>query len=200
MKTRTSILLATLLAFTTACSEPRASGEPTIGDSADQAEGGASAAYAELFACDEAAFGDVKPLSGPGYDPETGIVGEPQSEYVVHATMLYWRQEETEDFYAMAADVMAQLGSAEGLLAYAIGTDEVCGAARSMGIWRSEEDMYAFVTSGAHAKAMGMTTELASTGKVTHWTMRADELATLDWDLQRAALEDVAISGYSSDP
>ncbi|MBL8743012.1 MAG: hypothetical protein JNK04_18010, partial [Myxococcales bacterium] len=147
-----------------------------------------------------AAFGDVIPLGGPGYDPLEGIIGDPQAEYVVHATMLYWKAEKTEEFYDLAVALIAQLNQTEGLLAYALGTDEVCGAARSIGIWRSEEDMYAFVTSGAHAKAMGLTDELSWSGKATHYTLPATALATVGWDQQRAALADVEPSGYYGNP
>lgn len=126
-----------------------------------------------------------------------GIIGEPQAEYVVHDSMLYWKLDKTEELYDMAAEVIGQLNETEGLLAYAIGTDEVCGAARSFGIWRSEEDMYAFVTSGAHAKAMGLTNDLTWSGKVTHYNVAAADLDKLDWETHRAALEEVEPSEYS---
>lgn len=199
MRARALLGLA-LVAFSFGCSALDAAtvgggdagGESSVGGAGGSGgEGAGAPTKAELYACDEAEFGDVIPLGGPGYDPVTGIIGEPQAEYVVHATMLYWKAEKTEEFYDLAVELIQQLDETEGLLAYALGTDEVCGAARSIGIWRSEEDMYAFVTSGAHAKAMGLTNELSWSGKATHYTVSADDLDELTWDTQRAALDDV---------
>jgi quinol monooxygenase YgiN len=180
------------------------------GDAGGSSPGGANAggaggaapsgpSEAELYGCDEVGFGDVIELGGPGYNPVDGIIGEPQAEYVVHATMLYWKADQQEAFYDLAVELIAQLNETEGLLAYALGTDETCRTARSIGIWRSEEDLYAFVTTGAHAKAMGLTNELSWSGKATHYSVAAGELDTVDWESQRVALEDVEPSAIYND-
>jgi hypothetical protein len=51
--------------------------------------------------------------------------------------------------------------------------------------------MYAFVLSGAHAEAMGMTLDLSDTGRSTHWDATPEELDTLDWTVANAKLDDV---------
>jgi hypothetical protein len=53
--------------------------------------------------------------------------------------------------------------------------------------------MYAFVVSGAHGEAVGMTLDLSYTGKSTHWWATADELGSLDWELARAKLDEVDV-------
>jgi hypothetical protein len=147
--------------------------------------------YAHLYQCVETDFGDVHSLSGPGYDPETGIIGTSQDTYVVSTTLFYWKPEMTDEVYQTGGRVMGQISDSPGMVAYAVGTDETCLVARQLSVWRSEEDLYAFVLSGAHAEAIGSTLDVSLTGRGTHWTITADELATLDWDTARAKLDEV---------
>ncbi len=188
-------LFALLTAGCDAASSPMTDdlGEGGVGGAAGQ--GGAAAEdYAELYACVESDFGDVHALGGTGFDPATGLIGTPQESYVVSTTMLYWRAEKTDEFYDMGGKVMAQLASTPGLVAYALGTDETCRVGRAITIWRSEEDMFAFVVSGAHGEATGMTLDLSYTGKGTHWNAPPEEVNQLDWDVARQKLAEVEIN------
>jgi heme-degrading monooxygenase HmoA len=148
-------------------------------------------AHAQLYACDEGAFQEIRPLSGPGFDAATGIVGPARERYLVSTTMLYWKPGMMETFYEIGGRVMAQVGESPGLVAFAVGTDETCRVARAITVWESEEAMIAFAFSGAHGEAVGMFHELADTGKKAHWYVSADELTELDWDAMRSRLRQI---------
>jgi heme-degrading monooxygenase HmoA len=160
--------------------------------------GGAPAdAYAHLYECQEVAFEEGKPLSGPGYDPMTGFVGTPQAKYIVHTTQIYVRPEQENAFFQAAGKVIAQLSQTDGLVAYALAGDDGCGVQRTMGVWESEEALYAFVGSGAHVEAMQKTGELSFTGRTTNWEATSDEVLALTWDVARGKLAEVAaVDGY----
>lgn len=185
------------LMLVAACGDDAANdeGAGATGGAGDGGAGG-PADYSALYACEEVQFGEAKPLSGPGYDPMTGFVGTPQSSYVVHATQIYLRPEHYDEFYGLAGKVVAQLASTEGLVAFTIGSDDACGVARTMGVWSSEEALYAFVGSGAHAEAMAKTSALTFTGRTTHWDATPEDVEALTWDVARAKLEDVDPLGY----
>lgn len=127
-----------------------------------------------LYDCVEPAIQEAKPLSGPGYDPATGLVEPEQAEYIVSATMILVKPEEQEDFFAVVGQVTAQLDASDGMIGYALAVEPTCGFARTISVWRDAEAMIAFAGSDAHAMAMARTTELAVTGKITHWTLAAD--------------------------
>jgi heme-degrading monooxygenase HmoA len=134
-------------------------------------------------------------MSGPGIDEEGNLIGEPQDTYFVSTTQIYVSEEQTDAFFGLAGKVILQLSETPGLVGYALGGDDACLVNRTMGIWESEEAMYAFVASGAHAEAMP---------KTAHWTMTGDEVvaltsnwSTASWDEARARLEDVGyLEGY----
>ncbi len=152
--------------------------------------GGDGNAYADLFLCEETDFEDDIPLGGPGFDPETGITGEPQDTYLVSTTQIYVRPDKVGEFFSVAGAVLETLNVSEGMLAYGIGSSQACGVSRTLSIWSSEEEMLGFVTSDAHAAAMLQATELGFTGRTAHWEATADELMELDWDVARAKAEE----------
>ncbi|MBL8974045.1 MAG: antibiotic biosynthesis monooxygenase [Myxococcales bacterium] len=146
---------------------------------------------AQLYGCEETMFG-ASPLAGPLYDPEKGgIQGTLQADYVLHTTQIYLKPEGAQTFLELAQAVSAEAAKTEGLIAFSVGSDNGCGVARTMGIWASEEAMYKLVASDAHAKAMGMTTVLTYTGRVTHWSATAEEANAYTWDVARAKIADV---------
>ena len=159
--------------------------------STGQTGAGGGNAYADLFLCEESDFEDDIPLGGPGFDPETGILGTPQATYLVATTQIYVRPEKVAAFFTAAGDVLETLGASEGMLAFGIGSSEACGDSRTLSIWSSEEAMLSFVASDAHASAMMRATELGFTGRTTHWEATAEELMELDWDVARAKVADV---------
>ena len=161
-------------------------GEPTTGGAVDPAA---------LYKCEEVAFGS-SPLAGPLFDAaKGGIQGTLQTDYVLHTTQIYIKPEMAQTFGELAMEISAQAAQTEGLIAFSVGSDNGCGVARTMGIWASEEAMYKLVTSEVHAKAMGMTTDLSYTGRVTHWSATAEEANAYTWDIARAKIADVEPSG-----
>ncbi len=155
------------------------------------AGGGGGSQYAALYDCEETAFAEAKPLSGPNFDLSMGgFLTEPATDtFVVHATQIYFTEEQYDPFYAMAGKVIGELASTEGLIAWTVGGDDACGVARTMGLWESEEALYKFIATGAHAEAMAKTTELSLTGRTTHFTVSKEEAEALSWDVARQKLE-----------
>jgi len=148
----------------------------------------------QLYNCKEEMFG-AAPLSGPLWDAmKGGIQGELQADYVLHTTQIYVRPEKGEQFSMLAAAVSAEAAKIDGLIAFSVGSDNGCGAARTMGIWANEEAMYKLVMTDAHAQAMAATLDVSVTGRVTHWKATAAEANAYTWDVARAKIADVAPS------
>lgn len=142
----------------------------------------------QYYDCVETMIVEARPLVGPGYDAEMGGLLEPmQDEYIVSATTLLVRPEEQEDFFAVVAEVTAQLDQTEGMVAYSLALEPTCGFSRTLSIYRSEEAMMSFSTSQAHAMAIARSSELGITGKVTHWTLPASEFPPT-WEMANEKL------------
>ncbi len=123
----------------------------------------------------------ASPLAGPGYDPQLGLIGEDAGTYLAHTTqvMIAEDDEALADFDGYIDAIVAQLMETDGLIAYSLATEPSCGFARTVGVWRDEQAMVAFALSGAHAEAMGQSSRLALTGRVTHWEVASDDLPEL---------------------
>lgn len=180
-------LLTPLTLLSSACDSSPA------GDESQEAETGTEA-EASPYDCVDPEFTEFRPLVGPGYNPEDGLVGELQSSYVVHTTQVLVPPEHIEEFIALIQVVGAELEQTEGLIAYALAGETTCGFQRTLGIWRDTESMYNFVFSKAHADAMAKTLDVSITGKVTHWDATPDELPAT-WEQAMAKLAEVAPSG-----
>lgn len=153
---------------------------------------GGSDPYAALYSCAEDDFQEGRPLSGVGFDPaQGGLINPKQTTYVVSTTQIYISKEQAGAFYENVGAVVAQLTETPGLVALGLATDDTCGVNRTLGVWESEEAMYTFAASGAHAVAMENTPTISLTGKVTHWTATVDEVNALDWDVARAKIAEV---------
>jgi quinol monooxygenase YgiN len=191
-------IMTALLVVAVGCGDD-ASGSDGEGAGNPGGEGGGSGEpvdpYAHLYACEDSAFTEAKPLSGPGYDPVTGFTGTPLATYVVSATQIYVRPEQQNAFFEQAGKVVAQLGETPGLVAFGLGTDSACGDSRTIGVWESEDALYEFVGSGAHLTAMQMANELGFTGRTTHWNATSEEVKALTWQGAREKLAAVE-SGY----
>jgi len=144
------------------------------------------------YDCVDPDFG-ASPLAGPGYNPEQGLLGDPQESYVAHSTQLLVPEDRREVFGVLVEPVVAQLDKLtleDGLVAYSLGGDPKCGFSRTLGIWRDTESMYKFVFSGAHSEVMSETLDVSVTGKVTHWDIAPEELAGV-WDEAKVRLDAV---------
>lgn len=181
-------------AGTTAPADPSTGTTGTTGADAPTTGDGTTGVPVDPYACVETMRMPQGPLQGPGYDPEMGLLPPLQDTYVVHSTQILLKPDKLERFGELVEAVSAQLMQAEGLVALTTASDPNCGFARTLGIWRSEEAMYKFVLSGAHATAMEESAEISVTGKVTHWTVEADALP-VDWDDAIEHLAQVSPSG-----
>jgi hypothetical protein len=150
---------------------------------------------AALLACRGEAFSVAKPLESERYQPEQGGLVDPvQARYVVHTTQIVVRPEQQKPFFELVAGVIVDLQSAEGLIAYGLAGDDVCGDNRTVGIWESEEAMYRFVMMPGHTRAMGQTGDVSEAARVAHWEATVDEVNALSWDVAMDAIEKVAPS------
>ena len=123
---------------------------------------------------------EAAPLAGPGVDPTTGrLRPPPHGAYVVSATYGVPRPSSdgapvSSRYVQLFAAIEAQLARETGLMALQLGTSAACGSGRTLAVWESEEQMYAFVTSPAHREAMAAAREVLLPGyAVTHWETRS---------------------------
>lgn len=194
-----SCFSASLLVLVAACDAsqgPQGSGGgATTGATASSTSSGTSsgAGLPAAYACEEKAFVEARPLSGPGYDPaQGGFVGTPKPSYVFSTTQIFVGSDQSQAFLADVGAIVTQLGSTPGLVAVGFGQDAQCGDYRTVSVWESEEDMMAFVNSGAHAKAIVDAPTVSQTGRVTFWTGTADDVKSFTWDVARQRIADVS--------
>jgi heme-degrading monooxygenase HmoA len=131
------------------------------------------------------------PLSGPGVDPKTGelVAGH----YLIATTYLALVPAEAQHAQSLGGDVVRTLPSMKGLVAFGLSSSASCSTLRTLTVWDSEEDMTAFVTSPAHAKAMGQIQTLSrGSSDVTAWSGDASDAT---WTGAAAALAKTRASG-----
>ncbi len=125
----------------------------------------------------EADFAEDMPWAGPGVDPETGEVAP--GSYRIATTYLALRPDKQERFGELSQPVVESLGTSQGLVAVKTGGSMACSSLRTYTLWESEEDMFAFVASPAHAAAMSYTSELSrGTSNTISWD---GDVATATW-------------------
>ncbi len=170
-------------------------GGDTSSSSSSSAGGGGSggAGVESFYSCVEDDYAEARPLSGANFDvTQGGFLMEPaQSTFVAHTTQIYVRPDGEDEFFQRSGELFGVLAETPGLVAWTVGTSETCGVARTMGIWESEEALYAFVAGDVHAQAMARTTALSFTGKTTHFDVSKEEAEALSWDGMRAELEGI---------
>lgn len=170
---RLELIALTLIASIAACGgedpadntpapTPSASPSPTVAPG-PVCERGVLEADFQLFA----------PFGGPGVDPATGklrpSVGAP---YLISSTYIRLRPEPAaqQAFGELMGPIAGALQQQPGLAAVLLGTSMSCGTARTLTVWASEEEMYAFVGGGPHAAAMARVAEVSRGGSLaTHW-------------------------------
>jgi heme-degrading monooxygenase HmoA len=137
---------------------------------------------------------DAEPLQGPGVDPATGkFTFAPGASYVVSSTYIVPKPgpngaPATDQYQQLFPALVEQLQREPGLLAVQLGTSTSCRSGRTLAIWKSEADMYHFVTSPAHVAAMGVVNQVAEPGyEVLHWTATRPEQTTLNEAVIRLA-------------
>ena len=99
----------------------------------------------------------------------------PAGQYVVSTT--YLRLHHTKSTQALLTELTTPMESdlrANGVVRQTTRLSAACNTARTLTVWKSEADMYRFVASPSHAKAMGRVSELSRGNSITtHWS--ADE-------------------------
>lgn len=193
---KTFLLLATLPFFLLACDDASGDGDSSEGGAPTSGTGGNGGEPIDveaLYACEEVEFGASRPLAGANFDVDQGgfLVEPTQQTFVAHATQIYVRPEQSDRFFELTGPMFATLPTFPGNVAYTVGGDDSCLVSRTMGLWESEEALYAFVGSPEHAAAMAETTTLSYTGRTTHWTVTKEEAEALTWDVARAKLAEI---------
>jgi heme-degrading monooxygenase HmoA len=108
------------------------------------------------------------PLNGPGIDPMTGSVTPGQ--YVIATTYLALVPSQTVNAKELGGAVIASLPTMSGLVAVGVTSSKACASLRTLTVWKSEEDMMAFVMSDAHANAMAQISTLSrGTSNLISW-------------------------------
>ncbi|XXY51656.1 antibiotic biosynthesis monooxygenase [Sorangium sp. So ce269] len=138
------------------------------------------------------------PLSGPGVDPETGKLRPPPegSSYTISATygVPLPGDAAREKYMQSFGAIQAQLASQPGLVAIQLAQSQSCGSGRTLAVWASTDEMYAFVMSPAHLAAMDAVNELIEPNyAVIHW-----EAASLDEITQEEGVRRIKASEASA--
>lgn len=123
------------------------------------------------------------PLEGPGVDADGSLRASDTGNYVVSSTYLrlHPTQEANDRFMELMGPISMTLANQPGLIALQTGGSMSCGTARTFTVWESEEAMYSFVASDAHANGIANVAQVSRGGSiVTHWD--ADTLEKATWD------------------
>jgi heme-degrading monooxygenase HmoA len=129
---------------------------------------------------------DAQPMLGPGVDANSGTVPfDDGTTYVVSSTYGVPKPSAdgapvTERYLQLFSAIQEQLARESGFVGLQLASSAACASGRTLAIWRSEEEMYNFVTSAAHAAAMQAAREVLQPGyAVSHWI--AHDSAQLSW-------------------
>ncbi|MGK4005270.1 hypothetical protein WMF31_21755 [Sorangium sp. So ce1036] len=126
-------------------------------------------------------------LRGPGVDPETGAL--PPGNYLISTTYLALKPEMTQRAMELGGPIMQSLFTMKGLVGAATLQSTSCVSLRTLSVWESEEDMFAFVGSPAHANAMGHITSISrGSSNVISWEA-SEAQATWEEAARRLASE-----------
>jgi len=121
------------------------------------------------------ACGPMEMMTADGVD-STVIEALPAGQYIVSTT--YLRLPHTRSalkrFRELTNPMEEDLRANVGLARVTTRLASSCNTARTMSAWKSEVDMYRFVASPSHAKAMAAVRELSRGNSVTtHWSADA---------------------------
>lgn len=194
---RAPTLLLCFSALATACAsddddDPMA--DDGAGDSSSAADESSSSGgnpdLDALYECEDMIM-DARPLAGPGYDPAMGLMEPLQDTYIVSTTQILPRAEQQSQFYELVGQVQMDLEQRDGMIAYALGFEPNCGFARTITVWRDPGAMVAFASGDVHANAASQAFDVGVTGRVTHFTVSAEEMP-VTWSVAAARLDEIA--------
>lgn len=139
---------------------------------------------------------EASPFMGPGADPVTGELKLTAGrQYMVSSTYgVPVRGPDgapvTAEYGEIFAAVEQQLAKESGLVAFKLASSAACKSGRTLAVWDSEDAMYAFVVSPAHARAMQRADAILQPGYgVTHWEAGRKEEMTFEKGVQMLAEE-----------
>jgi heme-degrading monooxygenase HmoA len=131
---------------------------------------------------------------GPAVDRATGKLKLADGErYMVSSTYGVPKRASdgaplTQQYLQLIGAVQEQLQREPGLLALWLLQSEQCGSGRTLAVWKSEEQMYDFVTSKAHLDAMSAADEVLQPGyAVTHWEATSADEMTMEEAIRQLA-------------
>ena len=142
-----------------------------------------------LPACDESDFAPG-PLTGPGFDPASGLIAPIEDSYVISTTAVFYNRDNLPRFLELSGDVSAAMMNIDGFVAASLGLATACGMARTLTVWRSVDAMYELVTAEAHATAMAESDEVTDMGAVTHWEVPSSDMP-VTWEIARERIAKV---------
>jgi hypothetical protein len=134
----------------------------------------ASTSVDDLPAVDEATC-TKDALEADGVD-STRMEALPAGQYIVSTTYLRLphKQSALRRFRELSEPMDADLRANAGLLQVTTRLSSACNTARTLTVWKTEADMYRFVASPSHAKAMAAVSEVSRGNSVTtHWSADA---------------------------
>jgi len=120
---------------------------------------------------------------GPGVDPDTGMLIDDGSTYLVSSTYLAMKPDPAaqQAFGEAVGPLVPDLFGNPGVVAFQLGTSNACASARTLTVWRDDAAMMTFVAGDAHMAAIGRVAEISrGTSVVTHWSGAA--VADITWD------------------
>ena len=137
-----------------------------------------------------AACTPASPFSGPGYDPDRGLLTEAPGPFLAVVTHTAVKPGQDDAFDAHVEAIEAQLEAAPGFVGSSL-RGEVFGPERwTLTVWTSEAALGAFYGGGAHARAMQDTTEVVEAVYSAGWELQPESVPP-SWDEALEALEAV---------
>lgn len=112
----------------------------------------------------------------------------PPGRYVISTTYLRLphRKSALQRFSSLTGPMEDDLRGNPGLVRVTTRLASSCNTARTLSVWKSEADLYRFVSSPSHAKAMAAVEEVSRGGSITtHWSGTE---ADATWDHATRAL------------
>ena len=137
------------------------------------------------FACTPAS-----PFSGPGYDPDRGLLTDAPGPFFAVVTHAAVKPGEADAFDDHVEAIEDQLDAATGFVGSSL-RGQVFGPERwTLTVWTSEAAIGAFYGGGAHARAMQDTAALLDGVYSAGWELHPEALPP-SWDEALEALEAV---------
>jgi heme-degrading monooxygenase HmoA len=130
-----------------------------------------------------------QPFEGPGYK-DGKVTSNHDGDFiaVVGALVVKDDQGSKELFDKRSQAIQESLNDNKGLVGASFSLTLGSPEYKVLTVWETEEDMYEFVTTDEHAKAMDDGPEMASGGRVVYWSVQRENVPPT-WDDANAKLD-----------